>query len=151
MIRPFMNMAKRCRATQCIYLMVGMAAWRLPASVYLQFLLQHLEREKVESDNPWQSTTLEWAAPTPPPHGNFTTPPEVYRGPYEYSVPGDPEDYSPQFEKVRMIEMEIPYAVQPHPITGIPNGKLGDLAVSRIGSHAIWRAFFSVNFAACWC
>src|SRR6187200_2292267 len=22
-------------------------------------------------DNPWQSTTIEWAAPSPPPHGNF--------------------------------------------------------------------------------
>ena len=24
------------------------------------------------SDNPWEATTLEWAAPSPPPHGNFT-------------------------------------------------------------------------------
>ena len=22
--------------------------------------------------NPWNSTTLEWSAPSPPPHGNFT-------------------------------------------------------------------------------
>ncbi len=49
-------------------------------------------------DNPWHATTLEWAAPSPPPHGNFTTPPEVYRGPYEYSVPGAEKDYTPQFE-----------------------------------------------------
>ena len=26
--------------------------------------------EKV-GDNPWQATTIEWAAPSPPPHGNF--------------------------------------------------------------------------------
>ena len=26
---------------------------------------------KVTSDNPWEATTLEWATPTPPPHGNF--------------------------------------------------------------------------------
>jgi cytochrome c oxidase subunit I len=43
--------------------------------------------KKVESDNPWEATTLEWATPTPPPHGNFTFEPVVYRGPYEYSVP----------------------------------------------------------------
>ncbi len=49
-------------------------------------------------DNPWQATTLEWAAPSPPPHGNFATPPEAYRGPYDYSVPGHPTDFTPQFQ-----------------------------------------------------
>lgn len=53
--------------------------------------------EKV-GDNPWEATTLEWACPSPPPHGNFATPPEVYRGPYEYSVPGHKDDYWPQTE-----------------------------------------------------
>lgn len=56
--------------------------------------------KKVESDNPWQANTLEWSAPTPPPHGNFAHPPEVFRGPYEYSVPGEAEDFTPQFKKV---------------------------------------------------
>lgn len=54
--------------------------------------------KKVESDNPWQSNTLEWSAPTPPPHGNFLHPPEAFRGAYEYSVPGEAEDYLPQFK-----------------------------------------------------
>jgi cytochrome c oxidase subunit 1 len=53
--------------------------------------------EKVD-DNPWQSTTLEWQTPTPPPHGNFTHVPHVYRGPYEYSVPGHATDFTPQNE-----------------------------------------------------
>jgi cytochrome c oxidase subunit 1 len=53
--------------------------------------------EKV-GDNPWQSTTLEWQTPTPPPHGNFAHAPHVYRGPYEYSVPGHPTDFTPQNE-----------------------------------------------------
>ena len=52
----------------------------------------------MEDNNPWQTTTLEWAAPSPPPHGNFIGPLEAYRGPYEYSVPGAPRDYSPQWE-----------------------------------------------------
>jgi cytochrome c oxidase subunit 1 len=47
-------------------------------------------------DNPWEGTTLEWVAPTPPPHGNFLTPPVVHRGPYEYSVPGHEHDFTPQ-------------------------------------------------------
>ncbi|RIK69253.1 MAG: cytochrome C oxidase subunit I [Planctomycetota bacterium] len=46
--------------------------------------------------NPWQATTLEWAAPSPPPHGNFDKVPVVYCGPYEYSVPGKKTDYCPQ-------------------------------------------------------
>jgi len=47
--------------------------------------------------NPWNATTLEWAAPTPPrAHGNFDELPRVYRGPYEYSVPGLDVDFLPQ-------------------------------------------------------
>jgi cytochrome c oxidase subunit I len=50
------------------------------------------------SDNPWDATTIEWAAPSPPPHGNFIHAPQAYRGPYEYSVPGAPKDFVGQFE-----------------------------------------------------
>ncbi len=48
--------------------------------------------------NPWQANTLEWVATTSPPlgHGNFTTVPVVYRGPYDYSLPGSADDYLPQ-------------------------------------------------------
>lgn len=53
---------------------------------------------KVTSDNPWDATTLEWQTPTPPGHGNFTKHIEVYRGPYEYSVPGAATDFTPQNE-----------------------------------------------------
>jgi cytochrome c oxidase subunit I len=52
--------------------------------------------KRVESDNPWKATTLDWQTPTPPPHGNFTTEPVAHRGPYEYSVPGAKLDYTPQ-------------------------------------------------------
>ena len=48
------------------------------------------------SDNPWEATTMEWSAPTPPPHGNFPTPVTAYRGPYEYSVPNHTLDYTMQ-------------------------------------------------------
>jgi cytochrome c oxidase subunit 1 len=47
-------------------------------------------------DNPWAANTLEWATSSPPPHGNFATVPSVHRGPYDYSVPGAPEDFIPQ-------------------------------------------------------
>lgn len=55
-------------------------------------------RGKKVGANPWQANTLEWVAPSPPPHGNFATLPEVYRPPYEYSVPGRASDYWPQSE-----------------------------------------------------
>lgn len=55
--------------------------------------------EKVSS-NVWEATTLEWTATTSPPlgHGNFEVIPTVYRGAYEYSVPGSEKDYIPQDE-----------------------------------------------------
>jgi len=55
--------------------------------------------KKITSDNPWEATTLEWQTPTPPPHGNFKTPPEVFRGPYDYSVSGAKKDFTPQNQK----------------------------------------------------
>ena len=54
--------------------------------------------EKVNSDNPWSATTLDWQTPTPPPHGNFTGELNVVHGPYEYSAPGAKADFTPQAE-----------------------------------------------------
>jgi cytochrome c oxidase subunit 1 len=48
-------------------------------------------------NNPWQAATLEWTAPSPPPHLNWGERlPVVHRGPYEYSVPEISEDWLPQ-------------------------------------------------------
>jgi cytochrome c oxidase subunit 1 len=46
--------------------------------------------------NPWGSNTLEWSAPSPPPHGNFEVEPAVYRGPYEYGDFDGVGDHIPQ-------------------------------------------------------
>ena len=47
--------------------------------------------------NPWNATSLEWAAASPPPPDNFAGEfPSVYRGPYDYSVPGEASDFLPQ-------------------------------------------------------
>lgn len=64
----------------------------------LNFFMSMKNGRKVESDNPWEATTLEWQTPTPPPHGNFDKEIRVYRGPYEYSVPGADKDFTPQNE-----------------------------------------------------
>jgi cytochrome c oxidase subunit 1 len=63
------------------------------------FIFSIFKGKKVETDNPWEATTIEWLAPNKPGHGNFLSEPIAYRGPYEYSVPGHEKDYSPQFER----------------------------------------------------
>ena len=49
--------------------------------------------------NPWHATTLEWTAPSPPPHGNFDVLPIVYHGPNEYAVENGDRDFLMQTEK----------------------------------------------------
>ncbi len=80
--------------------MMSVAAFCLLASQLL-FIINFfwsLFRGKPAGDNPWQANTLEWATSSPPPHGNFTVTPTVYRGPYEYSVPGHAKDWLPQHD-----------------------------------------------------
>jgi cytochrome c oxidase subunit 1 len=66
--------------------------------VFLFNLLHSLRHGAPAGGNPWRATTLEWQTPeTPPSHGNWGPAlPIVYRWPYDYSVPGAPEDFVPQ-------------------------------------------------------
>jgi cytochrome c oxidase subunit 1 len=80
---------------------ISMAAWSLALAqvpFIINFFWSIRHGKPAASDNPWESTTLEWQTPTPPPHGNFAEAPHVYRGPYEYSVPGHAKDFVPQNE-----------------------------------------------------
>ncbi len=80
---------------------ISIGAWMLLLAqipFIFNFFWSMRNGRKVESDNPWDATTLEWQTPTPPPHGNFAVEPTVYRGPYEYSVPGAVRDFVPQNE-----------------------------------------------------
>jgi len=62
--------------------------------IFLFNLFWSMKRGEKANDNPWEATTLEWTTATPPPHDNFGgLTPVVYNGPYEYSVPGAPQDY----------------------------------------------------------
>jgi cytochrome c oxidase subunit 1 len=77
---------------------MSMGAWTL-GLFQLPFIFNlfwSMKKGKKVEENCWHATTLEWATPTPPPHGNFITVPVVYRPPYEYSVPGHKRDYIPQ-------------------------------------------------------
>jgi cytochrome c oxidase subunit 1 len=66
--------------------------------VFFLNLILSLRSGKKAGKNPWEANTLEWSAESPPPHGNWPELPRVYRGPYEYSVPGRKQDYWPQNE-----------------------------------------------------
>ncbi len=79
---------------------ISIAAWCMGLAqipFIINFFWSIKRGEKVDI-NPWHATTLEWTAPSPPPHGNFTTAPTVYRGPYEYSLPGRETDFTMQSE-----------------------------------------------------
>ncbi len=74
----------------------GLLIFQIPFIINVFYSMRN--GKKVENDNPWESTTLEWATPTPPPHGNFLEQPVVYRDPYEYSVPGSKKGFIAQNE-----------------------------------------------------
>lgn len=85
-------------SAQGLSVMVSWSAWML-AIAQLPFIINFfwsIWAGKKVGANPWEATTLEWAAPSPPPHGNFDKVPVVYCGPYEYSVPGKKADFCPQ-------------------------------------------------------
>jgi len=63
----------------------------------INFLWSLFGGEKVLECNPWRATTLEWSVSSPPPADDFgATDPVVYRGAYEFSLPGVAEDFVPQ-------------------------------------------------------
>lgn len=80
----------------------SIAAFSLIAtqSLFLwNFVLSALHGPKADA-NPYQANTLEWSAASPPPHGNWGEKlPVVTCGPYEYSKPGEAEDWKPQAQK----------------------------------------------------
>jgi cytochrome c oxidase subunit 1 len=63
---------------------LALALFQLP--FIFNFFYSIFAGRRVESDNPWHATTLEWQTPTPPPHGNFAQEMVVYRQPYAYSL-----------------------------------------------------------------
>jgi cytochrome c oxidase subunit 1 len=82
----------RVVATVALVVMLGAQV------IFLYNFFHSLFRGEKAGRNPWKANTLEWTAESPPPHGNWQELPTVYRGPYEYSVPGREEDYWPQNE-----------------------------------------------------
>jgi len=80
-----------------IFITIGVVGLWLSQIPFVINFIWSMFAGKVAERNPWHANTLEWVAPSPPPHGNFgPTIPHVYRGPYEYSIPGMTDDWLPQ-------------------------------------------------------
>src|SRR2546430_3979348 len=77
----------------------GITGLVLGQVIFYSNVIWSMFKGKKASDNPWEATSLEWTTATPPPHDNFAGhAPTVYRGPYEYSVPGAAKDFLMQTE-----------------------------------------------------
>jgi cytochrome c oxidase subunit 1 len=84
---------------QPINVFISISAFVLGAAqfIFLANIVWSAIRGQKAPENPWLANTLEWTAPSPPPHGNWPGAiPVVYRGPYEYSSGEVAEDYLPQ-------------------------------------------------------
>src|SRR5436190_9436058 len=102
---------------------IGLLIGQIPFIInFFYNAIAGLRGRRNEDSNPWEATTLDWAATSSPPlgHGNFEVVPVVYRGPYEYSPPEDPDSYIPQ---------HIPERTAPEPET--VGGTLPAVAVAQ--------------------
>jgi cytochrome c oxidase subunit 1 len=81
---------------------ISISAFVLGAAqlIFVANFFWSLFRGKVAGRNPWHGSSLEWVAPSPPPHGNFETVPITYRWPYEYGHFEEHGDYLPQTLKL---------------------------------------------------
>jgi cytochrome c oxidase subunit I len=85
-------------ALQPLHRFMTIAAFATAAGQLIFFynFFRSLKKGRRASANPWRATTLEWATASPPHHNLGERAPVVYRGPYEYSVPGAAQDFLPQ-------------------------------------------------------
>lgn len=80
------------------YISIAAFVVALGQLLFLFNLAWSVRHGKPAGANPWRAASLEWQTPDMPPvHGNWgPVLPTVYRWPYEYSVPGDIDDFVPQ-------------------------------------------------------
>jgi cytochrome c oxidase subunit 1 len=91
--------AEYLAALQPLHLFMTIAAFVTATAQIIFFynFFRSMWSGEPSSPNPWDATTLEWTTSSPPPSDNFGMEKvRVYRGAYEYSVPGAPEDFIPQ-------------------------------------------------------
>ena len=126
----------------------GVDARPVPDSVHHQLLQEHRSGRSASTENPWEATTLEWSAPSPPGHGNFLTEPVVYRGPYEIQRAGLRRRTSPHSLSRSAPEHGNSLRRRNPPGHRAGQRQARDLAVPGVGSHAVRRAVFDLHHPA---
>jgi len=84
------------RPLQPLHMFITIAAFLTIAAqiIFIVNFFWSIWKGKRAGVNPWESTSLEWTVPSPPPHDNFgDVEPVVHHGPYEFGVPGAPRDF----------------------------------------------------------
>jgi cytochrome c oxidase subunit 1 len=81
---------------QVYHIISTVGSWIMISGILLMLanLLRGLKQGAVAPANPWDSTTLEWTVPSPPPMENFEEIPVVTKGPYDRE--GLIESHSPK-------------------------------------------------------
>ncbi len=81
-----------------VFITVAALAVAAAQLVFLFNLAWSVFKGRRAEGNPWEATSLEWLTPnTPPTHGNWGEAlPEVHRWAYDYSLPGEKQDYTLQ-------------------------------------------------------
>lgn len=88
-------------AMQSYHLVITFSAFTfgVAAIIFLINVVWSLKAGRKAERNPWNATTLEWLAASPPPHGNWDGPdPVVERWPYDYSTNAGDKDFAMQTE-----------------------------------------------------
>ena len=105
-----------------VYAAFGLAFFQL---FFIVNLVVSIRAGRVADTNPWEATTLEWAATSTPPraHGNFDRP--RARLPRSLRLQRAWRGCRLPAAERREIKMEIPYTTEVRPDTGLTNPKLG--------------------------
>ena len=75
--------------------------------VFLYNFIHSMFFGKKAEQNPWRSNTMEWTAPVEHIHGNWPGKiPHVHRWAYDYSKPGQDEDFVLQTTPIQKGEIE---------------------------------------------
>ena len=96
--------------------------------IFIWNFFYSIRKGKDAPQNPWNSNTLEWTTPVERIHGNWPGEiPHVHRWPYDYSVPGAPQDFIPQTVK----DDDLPETLRAPKVTPSPEHATPEVATTE--------------------
>lgn len=96
--------------------------------IFIWNFFYSIRKGKDAPQNPWNSNTLEWTTPVERIHGNWPGEiPHVHRWPYDYSVPGAPQDFIPQTVK----DDDLPETLRAPKVTPAPEHATPEVATTE--------------------